>query len=98
MWQAADAFQSISVDQFDNPLEPVGTFRVTYDKTSLDLEQFSAEVASQFVKSRAKVVEHVAREERLLAGAAIEHGDLGGAPAEPRVKPGCVKRREFLRE
>ena len=34
----------------------------------------------------------------MLAGAAIEHGDLGGAPAEPRVKPGCVKRREFLRE
>ena len=29
-----------SVDEFDNPLEPVGTFRVTYDKTSLTLSNF----------------------------------------------------------
>jgi hypothetical protein len=29
-----------SVDQFDNLLEPVGTFRVTYDKTSLTLSNF----------------------------------------------------------
>ena len=29
-----------SVDQLDNLLEPVGTFRVTYDKTSLTLSNF----------------------------------------------------------
>ena len=29
-----------SVDQLDDPLEPVGTFRVTYDKTSLILSNF----------------------------------------------------------